>query len=259
MERRSAFMDAHEPPPEERRKLELQALVGWATFALVGPGAVFTMRGIRANRMAGLEEARRKYRAALANGRPTVVCANHLTMVDSAYLHHGLAPLSDYLRDFRKFSWNVPATENFTKSFLLRTLVYVGKCIPIDRSADASHHKEVLDKIKHLVRNGQPCMIFPEGGRSRTGRVEPANVTYGVGQILKDLDRPQVVCAYLRGERQASWGGLPARGDTMHLSVEVIEPTTTETGLRAARDLSRQVITKLADMEKAHFARLGQG
>jgi 1-acyl-sn-glycerol-3-phosphate acyltransferase len=248
-------METSDPPQNEQRKLALQALVGWATFALVGPGAVLTMRGIRAHRMEGLDEARAKYRAALANGRPTLVCANHLTMVDSAFLHHGLASLFDYLRDFKKFSWNVPATENFTKSFLLRTLVYVGKCIPIDRSADAAHHKEVLDKIKHLVRSGQPCMIFPEGGRSRTGRVEPANVTYGVGQILKDLDRPQVVCAYLRGEHQTSWGGLPARGDTMHLTVEVIEPTTHETGLRAARDLSRQVIQKLAEMEEVHFSR----
>jgi 1-acyl-sn-glycerol-3-phosphate acyltransferase len=214
------------------------------------------MRGVRANRMAGVEEAREKYRAALANGRPTLVCANHLTMVDSAYLHHGLASLGDYLVDFRKFSWNVPATENFTKSFLLRALVYVGKCIPIDRAGDPAHHKDVLDKLRWLVAHGQPCMLFPEGGRSRTGRVEVDSVTYGVGQILKELDRPQVVCAYLRGERQETWGSLPARGDTMHLSVEVLEPSTSMTGLRAVRDLSRQVIEKLADLEKAHFSRL---
>ncbi len=240
----------------ETRDRRLQALVGWATFALVGPAAVFTMRGVRRHRMVGLDEARRRYREALASGRPTLICANHLTMVDSAFLHHALAPLVDYLTDFRRFAWNVPATENFTKSTLLRVLVYVGKCIPIDRAGSAEHHKAVLDQLRHLLEAGQPCVIFPEGGRSRTGRVEPSQVTYGIGQILRELEKPQVLCVYLRGERQVSWGSLPAKGDTMHVTVELLEPSTTQTGLRAVRDLSRQVIEKLAEMEKGHFSRL---
>ncbi|AKU95800.1 acyltransferase, putative [Labilithrix luteola] len=233
----------------DRLALEVQSLLGWAAFAIVGPSAVFTMRVARGNRVEGIAEARRVYREALASGRPTLVCANHLTMVDSAFLHHALAPLGDYLRDFHRFSWNVPATEHFTKNLFLRVLVYLAKCVPIDRAGDTEARKAVLDRLAYLVSRGEIVTLFPEGGRSRTGRVDVDNVTYGVGQILSTLDRPQVFCAYLRGDRQDSYSTVPAFGDTLRLRVAILEPTTNETGLRAARDLSRQVIAKLKVME----------
>ena len=242
---------------EEIASLRVQSIFGWAAFTIVGPGAVFYMRCLRGHRIEGLDEARRVYKEALADGRPVVVCANHLTMVDSIYLHHAFASITDYLVSFRRFSWNVPAIENFKKNPFLRAVTYLGKTIPIDRSGDASHLKKVLEKIKYVVSHGDVCTLFPEGGRSRTGRVDPAKVTFGVGHILRDLDRPLVLCAYLRGARQETWSSVPARGDTLHLSVEVLEPKTQDKGLRASKDLARQVIAKLKDMEDAHFARLG--
>jgi 1-acyl-sn-glycerol-3-phosphate acyltransferase len=241
---------------EEVLSLRMQALLGWAAFAVVGPGAVFYMRVLRGHRIEGMEEARRIYHEALADGRPVIVCANHLTMVDSIYLHHAFASISDYLVSFRRFSWNVPAVENFKRNLLLRMITYVGKTIPIDRSGDAMHLKKVLAKIKHVVSRGDVCTLFPEGGRSRTGRVEPSKVTSGVGHILRDLDRPRVLCSYLRGARQTTWSTVPARGDTLHVYVEVLEPKTEATGLRASRDLARQVIDKIKAMEDAHFARI---
>lgn len=242
-------------PAEEAASLRRQSQVGRAAFTIVGPGAVFYMRVLRGHRIEGMAAARRVYREAFDTRRPVLVCANHLTMVDSIYLHHAFASVFDYLRDFRLFSWNVPAIENFHRNVLLRTITYVGKSIPIDRQGDAAHLKKVLDKIKHVVSHGDVCTLFPEGGRSRTGRVEPDRVTYGVGNVLKDLDRPIVLCAYLRGERQVTWSGVPERGDTLHLYVEPIEPKTDATGVRASRELARQVIEKLKAMEDAHFAR----
>jgi 1-acyl-sn-glycerol-3-phosphate acyltransferase len=177
-------------------------------------------------------------------------------MVDSIYLHHAFASIADYLVSFRRFSWNVPAVENFKRHPLLRMLTYVGKTIPIDRGGDATHLKKVLDKIKHVVSRGDVCTLFPEGGRSRTGRVEPSKVTSGIGHILRDLDRPRVLCSYLRGARQTTWSTVPARDDTLHLYVEVLEPETKATGLRASRDLARQVVDKIKAMEDAHFARM---
>ena len=230
--------------------------MGWLAFPFVGPAAVFFMRRIQRIRIEGLAEARRTYRRAVATGRPTIVCANHLTMYDSMYLHHAFGSTLDYLVDFRSFSWNVPAVENFAKTPLWRALVYLGKCVPIDRAGDEAHHKAVLGKIAHLVANGDVATIFPEGGRSRTGRVEVDQVTYGVGRILGELDRPQVVCAYLRGDKQDTYGHAPAKGDVLHLRAEVIEPRTEHAGLRGARDLSRQVIGKLRAMEEEHFRRL---
>jgi 1-acyl-sn-glycerol-3-phosphate acyltransferase len=244
---------SREISPEERRSLAVQALLGRLAFPVIGPAAVFFMRRIRRNRIVGLGEARRIYRQALATGRPTLVCANHLTMYDSMFLHDAFGSTFDYLVDFRSFSWNVPAVENFAKTPLWRTLVYLGKCIPIDRAGTEAHHKEVLSKITYLVGEGQVATIFPEGGRSRTGQVDVEAVTYGIGRILSGLRRPQVVCAYLRGERQETFGHSPEKGDVLHLRVEVIEPATDHTGLRGVRDLSRQVIGKLREMEEAYF------
>jgi hypothetical protein len=174
-------------------------------------------------------------------------------MFDSLYLLHAFGSTLDYLADFQSFSWNVPAVENFTDNLLWRTVVYLGKCIPIDRAGDAAHHKKVLDKLAYLASKGEPCMIFPEGGRSRTGRVDVESVTYGVGRVLAALEEPQVVCAYLRGDRQDTYSDLPVAGDTLRLSVEVINPQTTQVGLRGARDLSRQVAEKLREMEERYF------
>ncbi len=245
------------PSAAERRHLRLQRLLGWAAFAAVGPGCVFTMRVIRNNRLEGIEEARRVYRAALATGRPTLVCANHLTMADSGFLHWALAPLPEYLVRYRRFSWNVAAVEHFRKNPFLNALVFLAKTVPLDRGGDEAHRKAVVARLQWLVSRGEVLTLFPEGTRSRSGRIDPAAVTYGVGQILKDLDRPQVLCAYLRGRRQEAASGVPAWGDTLDLKVELLEPTTTETGLRAVRDLSRQVIHQLKAMEDAWLAQRG--
>lgn len=238
------------PGVRERIALKVQSLLGWGAFALVGPGSVFTMRVARAHRLEGVGEARRVYREALASGRPLLVCANHLTMVDSAFLHYALAPLGDYVRDFRRFSWNVPAIDHIADQPLLRALCYLGKCVTLDRSGEPEERRAVLARVKYLASHGEIITLFPEGGRSRTGRVDVANVTYGIGEILKDLERPLVLCAYLRGEKQVTYSTVPAFADRLHLRVELLEPRTTLGGLRAARDLSRQVIAKLKAMEE---------
>jgi 1-acyl-sn-glycerol-3-phosphate acyltransferase len=234
------------------RKLTLQTLVDWLAFPVIGTLTVLWMRLVRRYRFPRLAEARRTYGEAMQRRRPTLVCANHLTMADSLLMHHALSSLPEMLSEFRRCAWNVPAIENFKKSPGLRLFTYLGKTIPIDRSGTSEHHREILDQLAWLMERGDACVLFPEGGRSRSGRIEPEKVTYGVGQLLTRLERPQVVCVYLRGRKQTTWSDLPARDDDIHVEVEVFEPTTTESGLRAARDLSRQVILKLQEMEQRY-------
>lgn len=243
--------------PAQQRHLRWQRRLGWVAFAAVGAGCVFTMRVIRNNKLEGIEEARRVYRAALATGRPTIVCANHLTMVDSGFLHWALASLPDYLLHYERLSWNVAALEHFDKNPFLKSLVFLAKTVPIDRGGDDEHRKGVIEQLRWLVSRGEVLTIFPEGTRSRAGRIDPNAVTYGIGQILQGLDRPQVLCAYLRGRKQRAATGVPAWGDTLDLRLELIEPATAQTGLRGVRDLSRQVIGKLKAMEDAWLAQRG--
>jgi 1-acyl-sn-glycerol-3-phosphate acyltransferase len=175
-------------------------------------------------------------------------------MVDSMIIHHALCSVVRMFVDFRLSSWNVPAIENFKKSWILRLYTFLGKTIPIDRAGSPEHHRNVLDKLRHLVARGQICTLFPEGGRSRTGTIQIDQVTYGVGQILKDQVNPLVVCVYVRGNTQRNYSYYPARGDRIYVDAQIFEPTTPATGLRAARDLSRQVIAKLKEMEDHRLA-----
>lgn len=241
------------PSRREIAALELQRLLGRLALPWLSSTAIFYMRFVRGNRVKNHAEVRRRFREIAQKERRILVCANHLTMLDSFFIHWALCSPLDYFRDYRLFAWNVPASENFQRGLFLRSMSYLGKTVPIDRSGSASHHRAVLGKLAHLVRRGDLVTIFPEAGRSRTGRVEPEHVAYGVGRILKEVPDAVVLCVYQRGERQRTWGFQPARGDEIHVDLELITPQTTETGLRASRDLSRQVIERIRQMEDRYF------
>ncbi len=243
----------------QARRLKLQTLVDRLAFPIFGTLVVAWMRWVRGYRLSGMRAVRRVFDQAARRRRPVIICANHLTMVDSLLIHHALSSLVRMMVDFRRLSWNVPAIENFQQSRGLRLVTYLGKTIPIDRAGSPEHHREVLDKLTWLVEHGDTCTLFPEGGRSRTGRVDTEQVTYGVGQILMQLEDPLVVCVYVRGEQQRTWSDLPARGDQIHVEATALEPRTEQTGLRGARDLSRQIILELARLEGRYLESRGKG
>jgi hypothetical protein len=111
----------------------------------------------------------------------------------------------------------------------------------------------VLERLMALTRNGEVALIFPEGRRSRSGRVEVENAAWGVGRIVGALPECRVVCVYLRGRKQETWSQAPARGDVLDVEVECIEPKSDARGLRRSRDFSRQIVTQLASMERKYF------
>ncbi|GMV12152.1 MAG: hypothetical protein AMXMBFR56_03760 [Polyangiaceae bacterium] len=243
-----------QPSSREIASLRLQRLLGWLAFPCVSSAAIFYLRVVRGNRVKNMPELRRRFRQVARSERPILICPNHLTMVDSFFVHWALCSPLDYLRHYRLFAWNVPATENFQRGALLKLMSYLGKTVPIDRAGSPAHHSAVLAKLAHLLRQGDLVTIFPEAGRSRSGRVDAEHVRYGVGRLLKDVPDALVVCVYQRGERQESWGFQPARGDRIHVDFELCEPKTSFRGLRASRDLSRQVIDRIKAMEDRYFA-----
>lgn len=239
---------------KERFYLKIQKFIDWLFFIPVGFATIIWLRILRQHRFLHLKESRELYYRVTANKRPTMICANHLTMFDSIYIHYAFSGVLGYITSFRHFAWNVPAVETFKTTVFLKILTYLGKCIPIDRNGTPEHHKNILDKLKFLLESGESVMIFPEAGRSRTGLVEVENVAYGIGNILKELKDYQVVCVYMRGSTQNKHTPLPAHGDEIYFRAELIEPKTTSTGIRAARDISVQIITKLKEMENEYFA-----
>ena len=233
--------------------LGLQRFLAWLTLPLIASGVHFYFSVIRRHRVHDRARVRRVYRELLKDRRPTLICPNHLTMFDSIYLHCALASPWRLFWSHRYYTWNLPAAENFKSTFFLSTLTYLSKCIPVDREGSAEHRNHILAQVGYLLRQGETFTIFPEGGRSRSGRIEPENVTYGIGHILKEFSDARVICVYCRGDEQRSYSDLARRGDIFYIELEGLNISTSHKGLRGVRDIAGQVIGKLKQMEDVYF------
>lgn len=242
-------------PVRDRLLLKVQRLLSFLFFPLVWAAATGWLRVGRRLTLADADAVRGRF-AELVGGAagPVVVCANHLTLVDSAILAWALAPLPSYLRHFRRMPWSVPEKTNFSHTVGWRVAMFLGKCVYVTRGGPREEVRRTLGKIAHLLRSGDLVCIFPEGGRSRTGRVDTEGFAYGVGQVLQEVPRANVLCVYLRGRDQEGFSDAPRRGDEYRVELEMFQPATASNGLRGARDLATQIVHRLAEMEERHFA-----
>lgn len=240
-----------------RFSIWVQRTAGWLVFALTGLVVLLLLRWLRSYRIVD----HRKHRAFFSSLRkdlqkenaPLLICANHLTMIDSVILQWAFGDLYRYLFRFGDLAWNVPAREVFASRWYFGLIIYLTKCIPIDRAGGKEHHEEILRRIEYILGMGDPFIVFPEGGRSRLGRFDIERLTYGIGRIIKDLPRTRVLCVYLRSDRQRSYSALPPKGSVFDLEYSVIRPTTAEQGMRAERDLARQVGEEIVRLERQYF------
>ena len=154
---------------------------------------------------------------------------------------------------YASLPWNTPEREHFASTWWKLALVWLMKCVPVERGGDRREVGAVLRKLVHLMRHGEVALVFPEGGRSRFSRVDTEAVTYGVGRIVKELPGCRVVCVYLRGEGQETWSALPKRGERFRVQAQAFEPKSDHRGMRGSLDISRQILGRLAEMEQRHF------
>jgi len=253
---KAAAVRANERAPEpaargwSRAALERQRVVGRLAAAVWLPFVVSLMRFVFRWRIRDAGRCRSEYAKILEDRRPLLVVANHLTMVDSAVIGWGFGSTIDHLVRYRGLPWNVPLQRRVESSWLWRTLAYVMKCVPVPRGGDRQEVAHVLERLAHLLRSGETVLMFPESGRSRSGRVDPEATADGVGRLIKEVEGCRVLCVYLRGDAQRTWSNLPARGDTFTIATRLVEPRTALRGLRASRDLATQVVRHLVEMER---------
>ena len=245
-------------PAWSRRALAAQLVVGRLAAPVWVPLVVLLMRFGFRWRIREVEPVRAAYAKLLEDRRPLLVVANHLTMVDSALIGWGLASAAGHVRRYRGLPWNVPERSRVESSWLWRALAYVMKCVPVPRGGDRREVAQVLDRLGHLMRSGEAVLMFPEGGRSRSGRIDSEAIAHGVGRLIKEVEGCRVLCVYLRGDAQRTWSNLPAVGDVFTIATRLVEPRTDRRGLRASRDLAAQVLAHLAEMEGAYWAERGR-
>lgn len=210
---------------------------------------------VRGYRIRDVSKVRRRFRQLIKESPgPLLVCPNHLTWVDSLLVQWALVPPWVGWRGRRLLVWNLPEKSNFTRTLFLRAVCYFGKCLPIVRGGDRRTQKIVLHKVRHLMERREIVLAFPEGKRGRSGRIDPEEITYGVGGMIHEVQGCKVLCVYLRGDRQKQMSVLPRRGELFSVDLHLLKPRTESHGMRSHRDLARQVAHALCEMEQQYFA-----
>jgi hypothetical protein len=216
----------------------------------------FILRFLMGYRIKNVAQVRARYRALLKESdHPLLICPNHLTMLDSAVVAWALGGSWWYLFHYSRLPWNLPEYNNYASQLPTRIGAWLTKCIPVIRGGRREDVSRVIKRLQHLLSRGETVLIFPEGGRSRSGRVEADAVAHAVGRILTSVPGCQSLCVYLRGDRQQTWSTVPARGDSFYIDFEVVEPHSDHSGMRRSRDFSQQIVARLVGMEEEYFAR----
>lgn len=237
---------------ESRRSLKTQSFFSGLLSPLWMPIISLVMRWGMRWRIRDLRALRKQYRELRGKG-PMLVCANHLTMADSAVIACALGSPWFFAKRWFSLPWNVPEWENFAFSRGSRLMAWLTKCVPIRRGGSTESIADSLNRLTWLLMKGQTVMIFPEAGRSRTGRISLETPAHGIGRLLTRVPDTRVLCIYARGDKQSSWSHLPARGDHFHVAMQEIEPRTERGGIGGSRDLTLQILDQLVTMEGQYF------
>jgi 1-acyl-sn-glycerol-3-phosphate acyltransferase len=238
-------------------RLYLQMVVGLVLLLPFNCFMISIMKYFRNYKIENIKEVRAQFKDLIKDGRPLIICSNHLTFIDSALMLWAMGNNFWYLFHYRWFSWNLPAGDFFKKKWIFRVVAYLGKCIFIHRDGTREHKNMILGLCQYLVGRGQIVTIFPEGRRSRKGIFEDDHVTLGASQIVVAVPGCRVLCVYLRSDKQKEYSNYPAKNSKFNLLMEVITPTSEKEGRRALVEISSQIGTSIKTLEHRHFARFG--
>lgn len=236
---------------KSRFLLNLQILFGFLFFPLLYGGIVLFMKK-NAYRIKNLKAIRQQYRLMIkGNQSPQVICANHLTYVDSILIAYALGDFKTLFFNFRHLPWNLPKKSNVSACWYYPLLCYLGKCLQLPK--DIKGARKVLDKTLWLLDNKQTILLFPEGTRSDAGIIQAEKVGYGVGELIDALSHKQALLIYLRGEDEDSKSKYPKKNQDFYMRLELTAFEVCETGRRARRQIAQDVISNLKQLEDEYF------
>lgn len=169
---------------------------------------------------------------------PYVMVANHLSLLDILVL----------FRLFRHFKW-VSKIENFRVPCIGWNMSLNGY-IPLVRG-DSRSINVMMDACRHTLKAGNPIMMFPEGTRSKDGKLRPFKV--GAFRLAHELELP-ILPIVIEGTGNA----LPKAGFVLPpgkhpITIRVLPPI-------AAESFASLTPAQLSDQVRGTFLReLGAG
>ncbi|TDR22557.1 lysophospholipid acyltransferase family protein [Marinicella litoralis] len=238
---------------KHRIQLTMQKSVALVCFPLLFSMVIIWFKFFKKYQIKDMKAVRQQFKQIKQNNPDgLLVCPNHLTFIDSMILIWAFGSPWSYLRSFRTMCWNLPKASHVKESKLYRAICYLGKCILIEPDTKAS--KLTMDKASYLLNKGQYVMVFPEGTRSNTGRINTENFIYGVGKLHIDSGLKQLLCVYLRGDAQQTASKMPKQAEQFTVTLKLITAETEQHGRRAMRDVATQMIDSLVAMEAQYQA-----
>lgn len=232
--------------------LKVQQASCFLFLPVLFPMIIFWMKYIQKYRINNIKKIRGDFKRLVRERKAgLLVCPNHLTYIDSMLLMWAFGSPLFYLRNFKSMCWNLPKSAHVKESILYRVICYLGKCIPI--STQLSESKLAMKKATSLLQEGHYMMVFPEGTRSKTGRINTETFIYGVGQMHIDSKFNDLLCVYIRGAHQRLASKMPIKSERFDINMQLVSPVSESRGRRAMRDVAGQIINHLVSMEKSKF------
>lgn len=239
---------------KEKAYFYFQYIIGRLMIFITAPLVIMAIKAAR-YRVRDITAVRRRVRDLMTDhSGPWLICANHLTLIDSVILAYAMFPAWRYVCEFRLLPWNVPEWMNFNRNHFVGLACFLTKCIPVIRGGDRDAARSAMGKCAYLMGKGENLMIFPEGARSRGGSVNTDEFSYGAGRLFCGIPGCRVMCLYMRGDGQETYSNFPRYGETFTVAVEECRPETASRGLRAHRDCAAQIVNFLSTMEQRYFA-----
>ncbi len=238
----------------QKINLAVQRSLVFITLCLFYPLTHLWFFVLRGYRIRHLKSIRQQFKTLVQQKRPLIICANHLTYIDSLVLLIALGSFLDYYFAFSTLAWNFPKKKHLKGHWFYTIICYLCKCIPVASDPSVLSLEDPMKKANYLLHRGEYLMIFPEGSRSKTGKINDQEFTYGVGKLMVEVPQASVLCIYLRGRAQTCSSNFPKKGDIFDCTLKLLAPQSTHSGLRAARQISHLIIQTLCEMEQNYFS-----
>lgn len=253
--------DVTAPPAWQIEKTQFQATICRILLLPFCGLLLLLMKYFRGYRIENMTEIRREFKKIWEEKErtPLIICANHLTFIDSALVIWALASNFWYFFNYRAFTWNLPAGDFFKKKLHYHLTLYLTKCIFLDRKGTSAHKNAVLNLCRYLLEQGNIVLIFPEGQRSRSGVFDDERLRFGVGKIISSLERAKVLCIYLRSDKQKTFSNYPPKNSVFKLKMKLIEPTAPNVPKKQASiKIVKQIGVTIKEMENEYFLETNQ-
>jgi len=171
------------------------------------------------------------------SGQGMITVMNHVTTIDDPAAVAVFLKPSELTWGVREnVRWTLCATDRCFKNKVVGQVLRWGKVLPVERGKGV--HQPGMDAVVELLDQGEWVHVFPEGRRSRDGRLQRPLRT-GVGRLVADAKvSPVIVPVFHRGIDQVlprgAWLPLTAGRRMRVMAGEPIDVSELVSSMRAA-------------------------